>query len=218
MKLAPEIDALIKVLAKLPGMGPRSARRAVLAMFKRRDDLMSPLHQALGDAMTSLQDCAQCGNIDTQSPCRLCTDTTRQAGHICVVEQVDDLWAIERARLYRGRFFVLGGVLAALQGDTPETLGIDQFVSNVITSNKDTEMTPITEIVLAVSATVEGQATAHYIEEAVTHACQENSLAPPQISHLAHGLPVGGTLDFMDEGTLTMAFRQRRNYRGVAQS
>jgi len=193
-----ELDALIRLLAKLPGLGPRSARRAVLQLIKRKESLMLPLAKALEAAAEHVAPCDQCGNLDTQSPCRICIDPRRDGSLICVVEDVSDLWALERAGAYRGRYHVLGGVLSALDGVGPDDLRIAGLVTRVKTGD-------IAEIILATNATVDGQTTAHYIMDRLA----DTGVA---VSQLAHGVPVGGELDYLDEGTLMAALKSRRPF------
>jgi len=191
-----DIDRLIKLLARVPGLGPRSARRAVLHLMKKRDQLMLPLAQALQAAAESIRSCSQCGNLDTQDPCAICRDPERDAATICIVEEVGDLWALERTSAFKGRYHVLGGTLSALEGRGPEQLNLDKLVAQVREQG-------VGEVILALSATVDGQTTAHYIAE---------RLAPLGVSvtRLAHGVPVGGELDYLDDGTLTAALRARQ--------
>jgi recombination protein RecR len=191
-----EIEALTQALARLPGLGPRSARRAVLHLLKRREAAMGPLLRALERVNEKLSVCTACGNVDTSDPCTICADNRRDSRLLCVVEEVSDLWALDRSRLFPGRFHVLGGRLSALEGVRPEDLGIDKLVSRVAAGGID-------EVVLAMNATLEGQTTAHYLAERL-----ENF--PIRITQLAHGLPVGGELDYLDEGTLAQALRARR--------
>lgn len=193
---SPEIDALTQALARLPGLGPRSARRAVLHLMKRRDSALVPLLRALEMVSERLSICGVCGNVDTRDPCGVCDDPRRDARSLCVVEEVADLWALERSRLFPGRFHVLGGRLSALDGVRPEDLSIDRLVARVAAGGID-------EIVLATNATLEGQTTAHYIAERL-------ETMPIRLTRLAHGLPVGGELDYLDEGTLAQALRARR--------
>lgn len=193
---SPEIERLIQLLAKLPGLGPRSARRAALALLKRKADLLEPLSAALSLAGRNIRECSVCGNLDTQDPCALCRDSKRDARLVCVVEDVGDLWAIERAGVHRGRYHVLGGTLSALDGRGPDALSIAPLLSRVASKE-------IAEVILALNATVEGQATAHYLAEHLRE-------AGVSITRLAHGLPVGGELGFLDDGTLTAAFKARR--------
>ena len=193
----PEIDRLIQYLAKLPGLGPRSARRAALHLLKRREALLLPLADALNAAADSIKTCAVCGNLDTRDPCTICADGRRDPALICVVEEVGDLWAIERANAFRGRYHVLGGVLSALDGVGPEDLSIARLVERAGGPE-------VTEIILATNATVDGQTTAHYIADRLAG-------SHVTVSQLAHGLPIGGELDYLDDGTLTAALRARRS-------
>jgi len=190
-----QLDNLIQLLAKLPGLGPRSARRAALFLIKRRESLMEPLALALADAARAVKPCSVCGNLDTIDPCALCNDPGRDAGLICVVEDVADLWAIERAHIFKGRYHVLGGTLSALDGIGPGELRIDALVQRVAA-------VPVREVILAMNATVEGQTTAHYIIDRL-----EGN--PAQVTRLAHGVPVGGEIDYLDEGTLAAALSAR---------
>ncbi len=193
---SPEIDALTQALARLPGLGPRSARRAVLHLIKRRETGLLPLLRALEGVADNLSTCQTCGNVDTRNPCGICNDPRRDSRQLCVVEDVPDLWALERSRLFPGRFHVLGGRLSALEGVRPEDLTIDALVARVANGGID-------EVVLAMNATLEGQTTAHYLAERLER-------FPVRLSQLAHGLPVGGELDYLDEGTLAQALRARR--------
>ncbi|MGJ8537599.1 MAG: recombination mediator RecR [Parasphingopyxis sp.] len=191
-----EIDKLTNALARLPGLGPRSARRAVLHLLKKREATLVPLLRALETVDAKLATCGICGNVDTSDPCGVCTDPKRDARSLCVVEEVSDLWALDRSRLFPGRFHVLGGRLSALDGVRPEDLGIDTLIGRVEGGDVD-------EVVLAMNATLEGQTTAHYLSERLES-------FPVRITQLAHGLPVGGELDYLDEGTLAQALRARR--------
>jgi len=191
-----EIEALSQALARLPGLGPRSARRAVLHLMKKRETALQPLLSALKSVSEKLSTCSTCGNVDTSDPCSICRDPKRDDKMLCVVEEVADLWALDRSRLFPGRYHVLGGRLSALDGVRPEDLTVDQLVSRVAKGGID-------EVVLAMNATLEGQTTAHYLAERL-------ETFPIQISQLAHGLPVGGELDYLDEGTLAQALRARR--------
>ena len=191
-----EIENLAQALARLPGLGPRSARRAVLHLLKRREGAMLPLLRALEQVTEKLATCHVCGNVDTIDPCGICVDPRREGRMLCVVEDVSDLWALERSRLFPGKFHVLGGRLSALEGVRPEDLNIASPLSRIAAGDID-------EVVLAMNATLEGQTTAHYIAERL-----EN--APIRITQLAHGLPVGGELDYLDDGTLAQALRARR--------
>jgi recombination protein RecR len=190
-----QLDNLIQLLAKLPGLGPRSARRAALFLVKRRESLMEPLALALADAARAVKPCSVCGNLDTVDPCALCRDPGRDATTVCVVEDVADLWAIERAHIFKGRYHVLGGTLSALDGIGPGELRIDTLVARVA------EL-PVREVILAMNATVEGQTTAHYIIDRLGG-------TTAQVTRLAHGVPVGGELDYLDDGTLAAALNQR---------
>ena len=192
----PEIERLIQLLAKLPGLGPRSARRAALDLLKRRDTVLKPLAAALTAAADTIVTCRVCGNLDSIDPCAICADEKRDASSICVVEDVADLWAIERSGAFRGRYHVLGGVLSALDGIGPEDLSIARLVERAASPD-------VREIILATNATVEGQTTAHYIAESLAG----SGIA---VTGLAHGVPVGGELDYLDDGTLTAALRARR--------
>jgi recombination protein RecR len=189
-----ELDTLIGLLAKLPGLGPRSARRAALHLIKRRESVMEPLAAALRDAAAAIRPCPNCGNLDTVEPCAICRDPRRDANLICVVEDLADLWALERTAAFRGRYHVLGGTLSALDGVGPEDLNIGRLIGR---------LSPGMELILALNATVDGQTTAHYIADraAATGAA---------VSRLAQGVPIGGELDYLDEGTLTAALKARR--------
>ena len=191
-----EIETLSSALARLPGLGPRSARRAVLWLVKRREQALPALLTALTAVRDTLVECETCGNVDTRNPCAICADPRRDPKSICVVEDVADLWALDRAKLFTGTYHVLGGRLSALDGVRPEDLSIDRLVARV-------EGGGIDEIVLATNATLEGQTTAHYIAERLEG-------RPVRVTRLAHGLPVGGELDYLDEGTLAQALRARR--------
>jgi recombination protein RecR len=193
---SPEIEALTQALARLPGLGPRSARRAVLHLLKKREAAMGPLLRALEAVNERLATCHLCGNVDTADPCAICTDPRRDARMLCVVEEVADLWALDRSRLFPGRYHVLGGRLSALEGVRPEDLSIDRLVGRICEGGID-------EVVLAMNATLEGQTTAHYIADRLAS-------FPVRLTQLAHGLPVGGELDYLDEGTLAQALRARR--------
>lgn len=191
-----EIEALIDLMARLPGLGPRSARRAVLALLKKRSSLMAPLAQAMATVALNARDCQVCGNIGTEDLCPICADPRRSNAEICVVEDIADLWAMERGGSFRGRYHVLGGTLSALDAIGPDELRIPALVARVRTEQAS-------EVILALNATVDGQTTAHYIADA---------LAPTnvQISTLAQGVPIGGELDYLDDGTIGAAFRARR--------
>ncbi len=191
-----EIETLTAALARLPGLGPRSARRAVLWLIKRRETALGELLEALDAVREGLVECRTCGNVDTSDPCAICADPRRDARSLCVVEDVADLWALDRSRLFAGLYHVLGGRLSALDGVRPEDLAIGKLIERVSQGGID-------EVVLAMNATLEGQTTAHYIAERL-----ENY--PVRLTQLAHGLPVGGELDYLDEGTLAQALRARR--------
>jgi recombination protein RecR len=188
-----ELDMLIGLLAKLPGLGPRSARRAALHMIKRRESVMEPLAAAMRDAAAAIRSCSVCGNLDTTEPCAICRDPRRETNVICVVEDLADLWALERTAAFRGRYHVLGGTLSALDGVGPEDLNIGRLIAR---------LAPGMELILALNATVDGQTTAHYITD-LLHGTKV------KVTRLAHGVPVGGELDYLDEGTLSAAIRQR---------
>jgi recombination protein RecR len=190
-----ELDTLIQLLAKLPGLGPRSARRAALYLIKRRETVMEPLGAAMRAAAAAVRACATCGNLDTVDPCAICRDNERDGSLICVVEDLADLWALERTGAFRGRYHVLGGTLSALDGVGPEELNISRLVGR---------LGPEIELILALNATVEGQTTAHYIADRAAS-------SGAKISRLAQGVPIGGELDYLDEGTLTAALKARRS-------
>jgi len=192
----PEIERLIGLLSKLPGMGPRSARRAALALLKRRDQLLTPLAQAMSDAAARVRTCSTCGALDTSDPCAICADRTRDGALICVVEEVGGLWALERGGSYRGRYHVLGGLLSALDGRGPEALRIASLVTRA-------QEDGVREVILALPATVDGQTTAHYIAERL-------AASNVPVTMLARGVPVGGELDWLDDGTIAQALRARR--------
>jgi len=192
-----ELDRLIQLLARLPGLGPRSARRSVLELMKKRDQLLMPLVEALREAADKVVICSQCGNLDTIDPCAICRDEKRDATTLVVVEDVGDLWALERAGASRGHYHVLGGVLSALDGVGPEDLTVAALVRRV----QDAQ---IREVILAMNATVEGQTTAHYVADRLANlGCS--------VTRLAHGVPVGGELDHLDDGTLVAALKSRRS-------
>ncbi len=191
----PEIEHLIQLLARLPGLGPRSARRAALHLIKKREQLMAPLAAAVATAMEKIQICAVCGNIDTQSPCTVCTDDKRDGSIIVVVADVADLWALERAGALNARYHVLGGTLSPLDGVGPQDLSINALVARAHDA-------AVKEIILALNATVDGQTTAHYITDLLRG-------ANVAVTRLAHGVPVGGELDYLDDGTLSQAMRSR---------
>ena len=193
-----DVDALIGLMARLPGLGPRSARRAVLTLLKKRGPLMAPLAQAMAHVALTARDCTVCGNIGTEDLCPICADDRRNTGEICVVEDVADLWAMERAQVFRGRYHVLGGTLSALDGVGPDELGIPRLVRRVGEEG-------LPEVILALGATVDGQTTAHYLAEAL-------AATPAQVTTLAQGVPVGGELDYLDDGTIGAALRARRRF------
>jgi len=189
-----ELDTLIQLLAKLPGLGPRSARRAALYLLKRREILLEPLAAALAKAAAAIRPCSVCGNLDTLEPCTICRDPERDSTTICVVEDLADLWALERTGAFAGRYHVLGGTLSALDGIGPEELNIERLLARV---------RPGQELVLALNATVEGQTTAHYLADRLAG-------RDVKISRLAQGVPIGGELDYLDDGTLTAALKARQ--------
>jgi len=192
----PEIERLIGLLAKLPGLGQRSARRAALALLKRREQLLLPLADALAEAAERVRTCSVCGALDTQDPCAICSDPARDPAVICVVEEAGALWAMERASAFRGRYHVLGGLLSALDGVGPETLRVGPLVQRAAAPE-------VREVVLALPATVDGQTTAHYLADRL-------SGAGVSVTMLARGVPVGGELDWLDDGTIAQAMRARR--------
>ena len=191
-----EIERLIQLLGRLPGLGPRSARRVALHLLKKREVLMQPLSTALADAARAIRPCTTCGNLDTIDPCSICADSRRDTGLICVVEDVGDLWAMERAKVFSGHYHVLGGTLSALDGIGPDELNIAGLLRRVAGGG-------VREIIVATNATVDGQTTAHYLAERLG-----NSGVP--LTRLAHGVPVGGELDWLDDGTLATALKARR--------
>ncbi|WP_448204033.1 recombination mediator RecR [Azospirillum sp. sgz302134] len=194
--IGPEIERLIQLLSKLPGLGPRSARRAALHLMKRRDTLLVPLSESMALAAEAIRNCSVCGNLDSRDPCSVCADHTRDRATICVVEDAGDLWALERTRAFRGTYHVLGGTLSALQGVGPDDLNIPSLVERA----KDPA---VTEVILALNATVDGQTTAHVVTDRLAG-------TGVSVSRLAHGVPVGGELDYLDDGTLTAALKARR--------
>ena len=194
----PEIERLIQLLARLPGLGPRSARRAALFLIKKREQIMAPLAAAMQTALEKIEICRVCGNIDTQNPCTVCTDMRRDPSIIVVVADVADLWALDRAQAVNARYHVLGGTLSPLDGIGPADLTIDALISRAHDA-------AVTEIILALNATVDGQTTAYYITDLLHE-------ANVKVTRLAHGVPVGGELDYLDEGTLTAAIRQRTTF------
>lgn len=189
------LDHLIKMMAGLPGLGHRSARRIALHMLQKRDKTMIPLARAIQDAADRVETCNSCGNLDLCNPCKICLDTKRDPQKICVVAQVSDLWAVERTAAFRGTYFVLGGLLSALDGIGPEDLKVHRLLDRI-------EELGAQEVILALSATVDGQSTAHYIADRL-------SSLEVDITRLAHGVPVGGELDYLDEGTITTALKSR---------
>jgi len=191
----PEIERLIQLLAKVPGLGPRSARRAALHLIKKKEQLLAPLADAMGEAVEKVRVCSTCGNVDTIDPCTICSDPRRDAALLIVVEDVSDLWALERAGAMNARYHVLGGTLSPLDGIGPDDLNIKGLVSRVAEGD-------VREVILAVNATVEGQTTAHYLTDQL-------SGFDIKVTRLAHGVPVGGELDYLDEGTLTAALKSR---------
>jgi recombination protein RecR len=193
--VGPEIERLIQLLARLPGLGPRSARRAALALMKKKEALMEPLAKALSEAAAAPSVCSVCGNVDTQNPCSVCRDPQRDSSILVVVEDVGDLWALERAGATRGRYHVLGGVLSPLDSVGPDDLNLASLVARVKAGG-------IGEVILAMNATVEGQTTAHYITDQLAGAAE-------RVTRLAHGVPVGGELDYLDDGTLAAAMKSR---------
>lgn len=192
-----DIDILIQLMAKLPGLGPRSARRAVLHLIKKRDILLSPLADSLFNVAQSVRECVECGNIGTMDRCDICSDPRRSNGQICVVENVSDLWAMDRSNVFKGRYHVLGGVLSALDNIGPQELRIPQLVKRVQTEN-------ISEIILALNATVDGQTTAYYLADQL----EDMNI---QVTSLAQGVPIGGELDYLDDGTIIAALNARRS-------
>ncbi len=193
-----DIEALIDLMARLPGLGPRSARRAVLMLLKKRAQLMAPMAQAMAQVALSACDCTICGNIGTGDLCAICADDTRSTGEICVVENVADLWAMERGGAFKGRYHVLGGTLSALDAMGPDELGIPKLARRIETEN-------VREVILALNATVDGQTTAHYIADVL-------AVHSVQLSSLAQGVPIGGELDYLDDGTIGAALRARRKF------
>jgi len=196
--IAGDLDRLIQLLARLPGLGPRSARRAVLHLMKKREALMLPLAEAMARAAKSVTQCSLCGNLDTRDPCGICREATRDPKLLCVVEEVADLWALERSGAFKGRYHVLGGTLSAIDGRGPDQLNIGRLLERTAVQDQ-----PVEEVILALSATVDGQTTAHYISERL-------AASGIKVSRLAHGVPVGGELDYLDDGTLTAALKARR--------
>jgi recombination protein RecR len=197
MQSTRDIETLIDLMARLPGLGPRSARRAVLALLKKRGQLMAPLAQAMAGVALNARDCTVCGNIGTADLCPICADPARANGEICVVEDVADLWAMERGGAFKGRYHVLGGTLSALDAMGPEELGIPRLAARVADG--------VSEVILALNATVDGQTTAHYIADVL-------SGLGVQITSLAQGVPIGGELDYLDDGTIGAALRARKRF------
>lgn len=195
MKSTHDIDTLIEMMARLPGLGPRSARRAVLQMIRRRDSLLAPLAAQMARVAETAQECRTCGNISTAETCDICTSNARATGQICVVEDVSDLWALERAGVFKGRYHVLGGTLSALDAIGPEDLRIPALEARL-------EPEHVTEVILALNATVDGQTTAHYIADMLE--------GRVRLTSLAQGVPIGGELDYLDDGTIGAALRARR--------
>lgn len=193
-----DIEILIDLMARLPGLGPRSARRAVLSLLKKRGQLMVPLAQAMAGVALSARDCTICGNISTAEICPICTDPARSTGEICVVEEVDDLWAMERGQAFRGRYHVLGGTLSALDAMGPDELGIPRLLARVAEEQAK-------EVILALNVTVDGQTTAHYIADVLRN-------SGVQITSLAQGVPIGGALNYLDDGTIGAALRARTQF------
>lgn len=193
-----QIESLIELMARLPGLGPRSARRAVLLLLKKRAALMAPLAQAMATVALNARDCATCGNIGTSETCPICADPRRATGELCVVEDVADLWAMERSGVFKGRYHILGGTLSALDGMGPDQLRIPALVGRVKAEG-------VTEVILALNATVDGQTTAHYIADALVG-------SGAQVTSLAQGVPIGGELDYLDDGTIGAALRARRRF------
>ncbi len=194
--IGPEIKELIQMFAKLPGLGPRSGRRAALHLIKHKENLMKPMLRSLATAADKIVTCTQCGNLDTKSPCGVCTDPRRDTSIICVIEDIADLWALERTASFKGQYHIIGGTLSALDGIGPEDLRISKLIQRA-------QNPEVQEIILALSATVDGQTTAHYIADALSH-------ANVQITALANGVPMGGELDYLDDGTISTALNARR--------
>jgi len=190
-----ELDVLIELMAKLPGLGPRSARRAVLHLIRKRNSLLLPLADMLSNLSETAKECLNCGNITTTDLCEICSDQKRGNGELCIVEDVSDLWAMERANIFKGRYHVLGGTLSALDAVGPEELRIPKLVNRILAEN-------VSEVILALNATIEGQTTAHYISEQLETSAK--------VTSLAQGVPIGGELDYLDEGTITAALNARR--------
>ena len=193
-----DIEALIETMARLPGLGPRSARRAVLHLIKKRTALMAPLATIMAHVAASARECSRCGNIGTEEICAICANPARQTGEICVVEDVADLWAMERGQAFRGRYHVLGGTLSALDAVGPDELHIPRLLDRIADEG-------VSEVILALNATVDGQTTAHYIAEAL-------EASGVQVTSLAQGVPIGGELDYLDDGTIQAALRARKRF------
>jgi recombination protein RecR len=200
-----EIEQLVRHLAKLPGLGPRSARRAALYLLKRKESRLEPLARALAGAAENVRNCSTCGNFDTRDPCAICIDPRRDPTRICVVEEVADLWAIERTATYKGRYHVLGGTLSALDGVGPEDLNLASLIARVKLRAADGGEETVREVILATNATVDGQTTAHYLMDRLAG-------AGIVVTRLAHGVPVGGELEYLDDGTLSAALKARRPF------
>lgn len=196
--IGPELQRLIDLLAKLPGLGPRSAKRAALYLLKKREPVMRPLAFALADAAEKVKSCSQCGNWDSIDPCAVCADRERDASVLCVVQDVGDLWALERASAHRGRYHVLGGLLSPLDGVGPDDINVGGLIARA-------QSDAVSEVVIALPATVDGQTTAHYLTEHL-------ETANVAVTRLSQGVPVGGELDYLDEGTLAAAMRSRRAF------
>jgi len=194
---APQIEQLIQLLSRLPGFGPRSARRSALFLMDKRDSYLLPLIQAMQEVAEHVKSCPICGNMDTQTPCSICTNPKRESNQICVVEDVADLWALERAGLFAGHYHVLGGVLSALDGVGPNELHVEGLINRVQTGQ-------VQEVILALPATVDGQTTVHYLADRLAK-------YPVKITTLSRGVPLGGELDYLDDGTIQMAFKSRRD-------
>lgn len=193
-----DIDTLVEMLARLPGLGPRSARRAALHLIAKRGQLMAPLASLMADVAENVRECLTCGNLGDGDQCTICSDAARRNGQICVVEEVSDLWALERAQVFAGRYHVLGGTLSALDAIGPEDLGIPRLVERITSED-------VSEVILALNATVDGQTTAHYIAEALDG-------TDVAVTSLAQGVPIGGELDYLDDGTLSAALRARKSF------
>ena len=197
MKPASDLENLIEMMAKLPGLGPRSARRAVLHMVKKRALVLTPLSDAVQRVAETARECLNCGNIGTTDLCEICESEKRATGELCVVEDVADLWAMERAGVFKGRYHVLGGTLSALDAVGPDELRIPKLIDRVTTED-------ISEVILALNATVDGQTTAHYIADQLEHRVK--------VTSLAQGVPIGGELDYLDDGTIGAALRARKSF------